>query len=74
MLITIYQCSVHCDHHYYRLFVAWPLEYTVSIQVVVKLVYKLLYKGYPNEGAAHVALETIRSWLEIEDHHEKVIF
>ena len=52
----------------------WPLEYMVSIQVVVKLVYKLLYKGYPNEGAAHVALETIRSWLEIEDHHEKVIF
>lgn len=31
-------------------------------------------KGYPNEDAAHVALETVRSWLETDDHHEKVIF
>ena len=53
----------------------WPLECTVNrLQIVVKLIYRLLCKGYPNEDAAHVALETIRSWLENEDHHEKVNF
>lgn len=34
----------------------------------------LLCEGFPNENAAHIALETIRSWLETEDHHEKVIY
>ncbi|XP_065883475.1 ADP-ribose glycohydrolase MACROD2-like isoform X2 [Dysidea avara] len=28
--------------------------------------------GFPNEEAAHVALETCRSWLETEDHHKKI--
>ena len=51
----------------------WPPECTVSrLQIVVNLIYRLLCIGYPNEDAAHVALETIRSWLE--DHHEKVNF
>jgi len=37
------------------------------------VIYRLLCKEFPNEGAAHVALETVRSWLETDNHHEKVI-
>jgi len=28
--------------------------------------------GYPNEPAAHVALKTIRKWLERDNNHEKI--
>lgn len=31
-----------------------------------------LCPGFPNEAAAHVALETVRQWLETDNNAEKV--
>lgn len=32
----------------------------------------MIFLGYPNRPAAHVALGTVRKWMETEKNHELV--
>ena len=36
--------------------------------------YYLFFSGYPSKDAVHVALNTVRQWLEVKEHADQVIY